>query len=147
MNSHDNQEPEVKHQAMVLTQTVQDLNSAEDFKNEYDDVEDSCEIYVSGTSSDILKRFTKEGTIRTLIIVGRLIEGYDNKRVSVVAIARNVAPQSKVLFTQFVGRAVRKTRINDCVTAMIVSHPVFRQRVNYDTFDKVAEQENIDDED
>ena len=131
---------------MVLTQTVRDLNSAEDFKKEYDDIEDSCEIYVGGTSSSILKRFD-EGKIRTLIIVGRLIEGYDNNRISVVAIARNVATQSKVLFTQFVGRAVRKNNINDCVTAMIVSHSDFRQRVNYDTFDKVAEQENIDDED
>ena len=146
MNIHDNQEPKVKHQAMVLTQTVRDLNSAEDFKKEYDDIEDSSEIYVGGTSSSILKRFD-EGKIRTLIIVGRLIEGYDNNRISVVAIARNVAPESKVLFAQFVGRAVRKTHINDCVTAMIVSHSDFRQRVNYDTFDKVAEQENIDDED
>ena len=145
MNSHDNQEPEVKHQAMVLTQTIQDLNSAKDFKNEYDDVEDSCEIYVGGTSFDILKRFD-DGKIRTLIIVGRLIEGYDNNHISVVAIARNVAPESKVLFAQFVGRAVRKTHMDDCITAMIVSHPDFGQGVNYDTFDKVAEQENIDED-
>ena len=64
-----------------------------------------------------------------------------------VAIARNVAPQSKVLFAQFVGRAVRKTSKNDPITATIISHLVFNQRVNFSQFDQVTEEDNIDDKD
>jgi superfamily II DNA or RNA helicase len=133
---------------MVMAQTVQDLYSAYDFKNAYDAVTafgDICEMYVGNTPRAILDRFER-GEIRTLVIVGKLLEGYDNKRVSVVGIVRNVAKQSKVLFTQFVGRAVRKCRSDDPVTAMIISHQMFNQRVNFDQFDTVTDEENSDHE-
>ena len=133
---------------MVMAQTVQDLNSAYDFKNAYGAVTipgDTCEMYVTNTPREVLDGFDR-GEIRTLVIVGKLLEGYDNKRVSVVAIVRNVARQSKVLFTQFVGRAVRKVRPNDPVTAMIISHQKFNQRVNFDQFDTVTDEENSDHE-
>ena len=133
---------------MVMAQTVQDLNSAYDFKNAYDAVTipgDTCEMYVTNTPREVLDKFDR-GEIRTLVIVGKLLEGYDNKRVSVVAIVRNVARQSKVLFTQFVGRAVRKVRPDDPVTAVIISHQMFNQRVNFDQFDKVTDEDNSDHE-
>ena len=91
----------------------------------------------------ILQNFV-DGKIRTLVVVGKLLEGFDNKRISVVAIARNVATKSKVLFTQFVGRAVRKAHEHDPLTAMIVSHPKYKQKVNFDQFDEVTEEENDD---
>ena len=135
---------------MVMAQTVQELNSATEFKTAYDAItvkDDTCEIYVGSSPRGVLKRFDEGADkIRTLVIVGKLLEGYDNQRVSVVAIVRNVAKQSKVLFTQFVGRAVRKVRPDDPVTAMIISHQMFNQRVNFDQFDTVTEEENSDHE-
>ena len=137
---------------MVLTQTIckETLNPAETFQQQYNAVAGHpnkfCEIYVCGTKSQILEKFIK-GEIRTLVVVGRLLEGFDNKCISVVAIARNVATQSKVLFAQFVGRAVRKAHEHDPVTAMIVSHPQYNQRENFEQFDMVTEEENNDEMD
>ena len=79
-------------------------------------------------------------------IFSPFLEGYDNKCISVVGIVRNVARQSKVLFSQFVGRAVRKAHLQDPVTAVIVSHPQYNQRVNFDQFDKVTDEDSVDDE-
>lgn len=148
LNQHDQQDPQVCHQAMVMAQTVIDLNAAKDFEKAYNDVKDpisgdSCGVYAGDATREILDRFDN-GETRTLVIVGKLREGYDNKRVSVVAIVRNVARQSKVLFTQFVGRAVRKVRPDDPVTAMIISHEIFNQRPNFDQFDTITEEDNID---
>ena len=149
LDQHDREDQRTRHQAMVLTQTIQGLNPAVEFKQAYDATtpgeSDVCEKYVGGTSNDILKRFDR-GDIRTLIIVGRLIEGYDNRHISVVAIVRNVARQSKVLFSQFVGRAVRKAHRDDPVTAMIVSHEKYKQRRNFEQFDTVTEEENDEQE-
>ena len=79
-------------------------------------------------------------------IFSPFLEGYDNKRISVVGIVCNVARQSKVLFSQFVGRAVRKAHLQDPVTAVIISHPQYNQRVNFDQFDKVTDEDNVDKE-
>lgn len=145
LDQHDKQDPQVKHQAMVMAQTIDDLNSASRFKMAYDSIGPACEVYVDKSPPEILIKFDR-GEIRTLVIVGKLLEGYDNKRVSVVAIVRNVAKQSKVLFTQFVGRAVRKFHSGDPVTAVIVSHQIFNQRGNFNQFDKVTDEENDDSE-
>ena len=145
LNRHDQQDPRFRHQAMVLAQTVVDLNSAEYFKEMYDVSDDKCEIYAGSAPREVLNRFNR-GEFRTLVVVGKLREGYDNNRVSVAAIVRNVSPQSKVLFAQFVGRAVRKFDRTDPVTTMIVSHEAFKQRKNFDQFDHVTEEENIDEQ-
>ena len=136
MNQHDEQDGEMKHQAMVLTQTIRDLNPAEDFKTVYGN---DYATYHSKSGNHILRKFN-EGRTRVLVVVGKLLEGYDNKRVSVVGIVRNVAPRSRVLFAQFVGRAVRKGRQDDPVTAVIVSHPEYHQRQNWDQFEQIPER-------
>lgn len=146
LDKHDQEDPSHSHQAMVLAQTVEDLNSAECFKQAYNTLGlDKCETFVANTNVEILNRFD-QGKIRTLVIVGRLLEGYDNNHVSVVGIVRNVAPSSKVLFSQFVGRAVRKAYPADPVTAMIVSHQCFNQRINFDNFDTVTDFDNVDED-
>ena len=145
LNQHDEDDSKFRHQAMVLAQTVVDLNSAQIFKEAYDVPDDICEIYAGSAPREVLNRFDR-CEFRTLVVVGKLREGYDNKNISVAAIVRNVAPQSKVLFAQFVGRAVRKLHDHDPVTTMIVSHEMFRQRRNFEQFDQVAEEENIDEQ-
>ena len=150
LDQHDAEDTTTKHQAMVLTQTIETLNPAEQFQQEYNavagDPNKFCEIYVCGTENQILDNFVN-GNIRTLVVVRRLLEGFDNKRISVVAIARNVATKSKVLFAQFVGRAVRKAHKDDPVTAVIVSDQIYKQKVNFDQFEKVTEEENDDEMD
>ena len=134
---------------MVLTQTVRDINSAENFCQAYNHVnQDECEMYVGDTPPEVsrlvLQRF-QNGETRTLVVVDKLREGYDNKKVSVVAIVRNVGRRSTVLFAQFVGRAIRKVRPNDPVTAVIIAHRRHNQRQNYEQFDRVNVEANDDD--
>ena len=146
MDEHDQQDQQVKHQAMVLAQTIEIRNAATDFVDVYNQFYpmDGCEAYVSGSHKAVLKNFT-EGKIRVLVIVGRLLEGFDRKQVSVAAIARNVHYSSRVLFAQFVGRAVRKYNDRDPVTTMIVSHRIYKQRRNYEQFDTIAPDYNVED--
>ena len=147
LNQHDEQDPSLKHQAMVLAQTRKDLNAASTFCGVYNQLyPGKCMDYVTGTNDGVLEAY-ENGDIRTLVVVGKLLEGFDHKEVSVVAIVRNVAKNSRVLFAQFVGRAVRKVRPDDPVTAMIVSHPKFNQKVNHEQFDEIAEEDNVDEDD
>ena len=78
------------------------------------------------------------GLLRILVVCGKLLEGYDNPRISAVGICRNVQAQSRVLFAQFVGRCVRKAHVQDAVTANVVSHVRFNQQQNFDNLDNLA---------
>ena len=139
LNCHDHEESSVKHQGMVIAQTRKDLNSAEKFCSLYNNLyPNHCEVYDGGSKSTVLSHF-KEGKIRTLVIIGKLLEGFDHKPVSVLGIVRNISPSSRVLFTQFVGRAVRKTSVDDPINAQIVTHECFKQRINYSNFDKITD--------
>ena len=146
MNEHDQQDPHFKHQAMVLTQTITNVNSAADFVQIYNQLfpYDVCEKYTLDSPPIILTRF-EQGEIRVLVVVRRLLEGFDRKNVSVAAIARNVARSSRVLFAQFVGRAIRKFDSEDNVTTMVVSHEDYNQRVNFKQFDQLPDDDNVDD--
>lgn len=152
LDMHDLQDQSVRHQAMVLTQTKEMQNAAKDFRQAYYEVTsnpEKCAVYISGTKEDILKKYVR-GEIRTLVVIGRLLEGFDHNSVSVVAIVRNVASKSRVLFAQFVGRAVRKVRKEDPVEAVLVSHEYYDQGPNYRQFeDNNAEiaQDDPDDAD
>ena len=132
---------------MVLAQTKQGINPAATFCDIYNQsFPNKCAVYVSETRRDILEMFVR-GEIRVLVIIGRLLEGFDHNPVSVVGIVRNIAPTSRVLFAQFVGRAVRKNHPNDTVPAQIVTHECFNQRPNFNTFDELAEEDPTDDDD
>ena len=106
--------------------------------------DDKCGMYVAETGPGVLRRFDSE-EISTLVVVGKLQEGYDNKYVSLVAIVCNIAPTLHVLF---IGIAVHKVTAVDPVNVAVISHRRFEQRWNYDNFmhDKVAEGENDDDQ-
>ena len=189
LDEHDELDPRHKHQAMVLTLTI---NGATKFVKTYSRVSkkknDRCEKYTSESKAnvpandkpsvpsedklsvppndkpsvpsedkpsvppndkplvpaeDIFKDFVN-GDIRVLVVAGKLLEGFDRKHVSVVGIVRKVARESKVLFAQFVGRAVRKFDNIDPVTTIVVSHEFYNQRENFDQFDKVTDYDNID---
>jgi len=133
LNRHDEEEKRVRHQGMVLAQTK---DGAEKFCDIYNSCSSHrCDSYVGGSPKDVLQKFVN-GRIRILVVVGRLQEGFDHNKVSVVGIIRKV--KSRVLFTQFVGRAVRKSSIDDHVKAQIVTHRFFNQWDNYNAFDTLA---------
>ena len=142
LDRHDKQlqDKERPYQVMVLAQTK---DAAHKFQKAYEDETLSsgiCRVYTTDTGDDVPLNNFNDGGIRTLVVVGKLCElGYDNKHVSVVAITHNVALSSHVLFAQLVGRAVQKLKDDDPVTAVVVSHPKFEQRPNYDHFDQVAD--------
>ena len=148
LNEHDQQDSRFNHQAMVLTQTIKSLNPAAEFVETYNQIfpNDGCDRYTGDSQRSILTKF-EQGEIRVLVIVGKLLEGFNRKHVSVATIARNVAPSSRVLFAQFVGRAVRKFDNEDNVTTMVVSHKIFNQKVNFDQFDQLPNDDNVDDDD
>ena len=154
LSQHDMADPNVRHQGMVLAQTKEGINPAISFCETYNKLprndsnkpfEVLCAVYVSETKREVLEAFER-GEIRVLVIIGRLLEGFDHKPVSVVGIVRNVGQRSRVLFAQFVGRAVRKINPADPVSAWIVTHQCFNQRPNWDTFEQLAEEDPTDDD-
>ena len=139
LKDHDEQNDRVYHQGMVIAQTRRGLNSAEMFRDLYHSLYPGhCEVYDGKSPSTVYDQFI-EGKFRTLVIIRRLWEGFDHKPISVLGIVRNIAPTSRVLFTQFVGRAVRKTSVDDRITAQIVTHVCFDQEKNYNNLDKVID--------
>lgn len=65
--------------------------------------------------------------------------------ITMLAIVRNL--KSKVLFTQFVGRAIRKPKDHQeppAIAAVVVSHEHYKQRKMYESFDQVADVEDED---
>ncbi|CAF0863255.1 unnamed protein product [Adineta steineri] len=144
LDEHDRQDPSVKHQAMVLTK---DKEEAKQFTKQLKLTakQDIAESYTGDTKSpdSILQKF-ENAQIRVLVVCGKLLEGYDRKQISVCAIVRRVAPKSKVLFTQFVGRCLRKVRLDDPVDGRILSHVYYQQQKNYNNLNEVAEDDPDD---
>ena len=144
---HDSKNPDHFHQAMILCQTIETRNPSDSFVKAYNQSvnndREMCHAYTGKTSKQTLDRFLKK-KFRTLIIVGRLTEGFDHPNVSVVGIARNV--QSRILFAQFVGRALRKLDSNDTVDACIVSDKIFEQRKMWENFETLPDDDEVDEE-
>lgn len=136
--------PHIQYQGMILT-----------YRRDYaDKVRDTINARVGavvagsyhGTNNEAVFTSFKAGRLRILVTCGKACEGFDRKNVSVVGILRNVAPSSRVLFTQFVGRAVRKLYRQENIRAKVISHVLHKQRPNFDSFDQLAEVDPNDDE-
>lgn len=148
LNRHDIEDPGHKHQAIVLS--GQTTVEAEAFVQSYHSScpGDRCERYSDSyvdRQKKILTDF-KNGDVRVLVVVEELPNGFDRRNVSVVGIAREVPSTSKVLFSQFVGRVLRTLHPNDPVTATVVSHIQYKQRGNFENYNKVDDRENNDEE-
>ena len=146
---HNDAQSAYKHQGLIL---ATDIDEARTIANLWDrdlpkNAPRQCALYVTGTRRAVLKDFM-ECKLDVLVIIYRLTEGFDHKNVSVVGILRNVQPASRVYFSQFVGRAVRKLDANDNVTATVISHKVHEQSFNYDLFKEehvfVAEDDPVE---
>lgn len=146
---HDSQDPRpsARHKAMILANGIEEAELiAQLWTNAYNQFGE-CKTFVQNDLIENVKEFEKpESNTRVLVVIFRLTEGFDCKNVSVAAILRNVAPSSRVYFAQFVGRAVRKLHPDDPVKATVISHRVHNQRANYDTFEKLAEEDPKEDD-
>jgi superfamily II DNA or RNA helicase len=146
-------QPNVKHQAMVILQNqIKATTFAAIYNARVALPKDKCYSFITNSNRSVLTKFIQL-KFRTLVIVQRLKEGFDHPNISVVGIARHVS--SPVMFTQFVGRAVRKPR-DDGVGAVVITHSYFNQSRNFerltslrrdDENDAVDDQEEkVDDE-
>jgi superfamily II DNA or RNA helicase len=145
---HDSQDQNIIHQAMVLCQTIKDLNAVDNFVSIYNqnvtDEREKCYAFTGNTTHSVLNGFKKHA-FRTLVICGCLLEGFDHPNVSVVGIARNV--QSPIIFAQFIGRSFRKVNNTDTVIASIVTDQLFNQKPMWDRFEKLPDNDLSETED
>ena len=127
---------------MILCQTIKELNSVENFVNIYNqnitNEREYCKAFTGCTNNSVLNDF-RARKFRTLVICGSLLEGFDHPSVSVVGIARNV--QSPIIFAQFIGRSFRKINNLDTVKATIVTDKKFNQRIMWDNFENLPEDD------
>jgi len=141
---HNKKDSRYSHQAMVLTHK---RNEADAFVDCYNTIyPDQARPYHGKHGKDKDLEEYEDFKFTVLVVCGKLLEGYDRKEISVLAIIRNISPRSKVLFTQFVGRGIRKYDSKDPVTTAIISHISYNQKENYD-FYKNNEISSVDPED
>jgi superfamily II DNA or RNA helicase len=140
LDEHDAMDKDHKHQGMVLAADIEEAKTIAKLWNTVIGGQDECETFVSKDHPEAREEF-EAGNLRMMVVIYRLIEGFDRKNVSVVGILRNVQPKSRVYFAQFVGRAVRKLHPTDPVEATIISHKVHNQKINYETFEELAEED------
>lgn len=123
--------------AMVLALGIDQAAGIAAAFNQITGETDYAHTYVSADGDDVLKDFTRETkhhNYRVLVVCGRPLEGFDDANVTTLGILRNIGPNSKTLFTQFVGRAIRKRNPQDYITATIVTSIACGQRANYDAY-------------
>ena len=143
--AHDDEDKNYVHKAMILAINKQNATNICTLWNEHYN-KDSCVTFIQDDSKTNVDQFMKEDKIKVLVVIYRLTEGFDYKQISVAAILRNVNKKSRVYFSQFVGRAVRKLHANDPVKATVISHVVYNQRPNYDAFRNCELAEDIDED-
>ena len=141
LDDHDLQHPDVVHKAMILSHRVAHANVVTEAFNLLGAGE--CATYTSNTPNKeaLLERFkANDMSPRVLSVCGSLLEGFDHKPVSVLGIYRNVGRERKVLFTQWIGRVIRKLpgEPND-LAAKVIVHCDRDQRASFEELLVVAE--------
>lgn len=143
LEEHDKKDYTVTHQAIILTRKI---SEAIDMVEKINTIQPSVAVAYCGTIGKSVVEEFKQNKFKIIVVCGRLLEGFDRSSISVAAIHRNVQPESRVLFTQFVGRCIRMAHKNDPVTAHVVSHVSFSQESNFNSFDTiVADNDPVDD--
>lgn len=97
----------VKHQAMILTHTMEEAISVAELLN--------IKFYtrVAGAycrpqpSKQVLGAF-ESSKFRIIVVYGKLLVGFNRPQISVVGILRNIQPESRTLFTQIVEKCLHK---------------------------------------
>lgn len=131
------------HQAMILVRTK--LEAALVAQNLGDD----ATFVISDKNADrCLQEFTA-GRKKIVVVCGKLKEGYDNPKVSLVVILRKCG--SRVLFEQFCGRCMRVNRSLtgkriDKTVGIVLSYKHFNQQEMWDQRLKIPENHPVDED-
>jgi superfamily II DNA or RNA helicase len=152
MQHHDGTEPALPHKAMIMVHRVSHARLVQErFNALAAPLHWTSQTFVQRDTTNRLKDFTDNrrpgyANFRCLIVSGRLIEGFSHKPISVVGILRKIGRTRRVLFTQFVGRAVRVTPVT--LVGAVVSEVQFRQGRNFENFvnpQRIALVDPVDD--
>ncbi|XP_044173927.1 uncharacterized protein LOC122957672 [Acropora millepora] len=130
----------IPHMAMAIGTNVDGANSAESLWNRR--FGSDAIAYHSEFKKHELEEMMakiKSNEVELLVVVDMLQEGFDHPPISIAAILTKIV--SKVKFVQFIGRAQRIVRSKEGpesqnVVANVVTHSLFKQRENYDMFEK-----------
>jgi superfamily II DNA or RNA helicase len=134
LDEHDRLESKVTHKAMVLVKaSKQEAVYVAKFLG-------NATYYTSDKKAKSHKKDFEEDKCRILVVCGSLVEGYDNSDVSVCVILRHV--RRIVIFTQFVGRCLRTSRVGDPVSAVLLSYGIYNQGQMWDQYRRNEIAEN-----
>ncbi|XP_029202749.2 uncharacterized protein LOC114966929 [Acropora millepora] len=130
----------IPHMAMAIATNVDGANSAASLWNRR--FGSGAIAYHSEFKKHELEKMMakiKSNEVELLVVVDMLQEGFDHPPISIAAILTKIV--SKVKFVQFIGRAQRIVRSKEGpesqnVVANVVTHSHFKQRENYDMFEK-----------
>ena len=146
---HDNQDTQNIHKAVILAESILFAKKVMELWNDKHGDFGTCFTYVGDDNPNNVSKFINpDSRARALVVIFRLTEGFDYKNISVAAILRNVGKGARVLFSQFVGRAVRKLCYDDPVEATVISSTYYKQQENFTAFkNRDLAQEDPSDED
>ena len=124
-----------KHVAMIIVANVEKARNVEtSIKDEFPQFP-AAAVYHGLKSHELNRRMTaiKNGEIRIIVVVKKLLEGFDHPNVSIAAICTNI--RSPVKFAQFIGRAQRVMPNEIGIVADVVTLSMYEQQKNYTSFE------------
>ena len=130
----------VPHMAIAIVKNQHQCNEVAKRWNQLFKEEKSAIAYHTGKSDSQQKEMMKkieENEVKLVVVVGKLLEGFDHPPISIAAILTKIG--SPVKFTQFIGRAQRicRTPVQEegTIEADIVMHSFYQQQENYHMFE------------
>ena len=136
LNGHDNVEPAVAHQAIVLIETP---NAAKKLNNFYNKLyPGKCAVYINNTQRDVFEKFLR-GEIRTMVTKGESLDDISHNSVSVLGIASTISHSSRQRFGHSIVKILQKSGPSDPVVARVISHEHFHQVRTLNNLVKLAE--------
>jgi len=132
----------IPHMAIAITPNIDEAKEVAKIWNELWGGCDSAIAYHSKEKPDTKKQLMKRirnNEVKLVVVVEMLLEGFDHPPISIAAILTKIV--SKLKFAQYIGRAQRIVRDQECVEsddifADVVTHSLFKQEPNYDAYEK-----------
>jgi len=97
-----------------------------------------CAAYTCNDHKSVLDDFVS-GTVRVLVTTANLLDDIASNRVSVLGVMYEIIPSSRILFDQFISKAVCRSSPDDQVDVEVVTHEHFHQKRNFENFEKIVE--------
>jgi len=132
----------IPHMAIAITPNIDEAKEVAKIWNELWGGCDSAIAYHSKqkpeTKKQLMKRI-RNNEVKLVVVVEMLLEGFDHPPISIAAILTKIV--SKLKFAQYIGRAQRIVRDQECaesddIFADVVTHSLFKQEPNYVAYEK-----------